>query len=77
MEHNTNNSHDLKRQNHGQTDVEFGMLGFVAEEIHARNGANAAADGCNCDEGRFRDAPEISPGFDLVHKHKQEACGID
>ena len=76
-EDDANSGYNLKGQNYRQTDIELGMLGFVAEKIHAGDGTDTAADGGNCHEGCFRDAPEISSGFDLVHKHKQEACGID
>ena len=68
---------DLQGQNHGQADIEFGMLGFMAEEVHTGDGADAAADDCHTHEGGFRDAPEISLGFVLVHQHKQETRRID
>ena len=68
---------DLQCQNYRQADIEFGVLCFVAEEVHTGDGADASADGGNAHEGGFGDAPEISLGFVLVHKHKQESYGID
>ena len=68
---------DLQGQNHRQADIEFDMLRFVAEQLHAGDGADASADGGNTHERGFRNTPEISLGFDLVHQHKQEAERID
>lgn len=34
---------DLKDQDQGHADDEGGVLGFVAEELHAEDGADAAA----------------------------------
>ena len=77
MEYNANNSHNLKRKDYRQADIEPGMFGFVAEKIHTGNGTDASTDSCNTDQGCFWNPPEIFPGFDLVHKHKKESGGID
>ena len=77
FQHQQIDKNDLDRQDHRQADVEFGVLGFVAEEVHTGDGTDAAADSRNTHQRRFRDTPEISFGFILVRKHKQEAERID
>ena len=53
------------------------MLGLVPEGVHPQQSADAAAQGCGAHQGSLRDSPKIFPGFDLVHKHKQEGRCID
>ena len=68
---------DLRDQNGGDTKGELDVLGLMAAVVHTGQCADAAADGCNTHQGRFRNPPCVALGFDLVHKHKQEACRID
>ena len=56
---------------------ELAVLGFVAEEIHAQEGADAAAGNGQPDEGVFRDAPLPFPGLPFVDAINQEGQDID
>ena len=53
------------------------MLGFVAEEVHSQEGADAAAGDGQPDEGVFGDAPLPSPGLPFVDAVDEESQDID
>ena len=74
---NQNSDDDLHSQDQGHTHDELDMLGLVAEGVHAQNAAYAAADGSHQKQSRFRNSPKIFLGLDFIHKHKNEAYGID
>ena len=67
----------MHSQNQGDSNGEFGMLGLMANGVHPKETADAAAnDGYPYERG-FRDPPEIPPCFQLVYKHKDEPQNID
>lgn len=72
-----NGGNDLNSQNQGHAQGEAEMLGLVPEGVHTQEASDAAAQGCDQEKCFFRDAPEIFLCLELVHKHKNEACGID
>lgn len=69
--------HDLYRQDQGDADGEFQMLGLMADGVHTNEAAYAAAQCGNQHEGGFGNAPQIFLRLELVHKHKYEAGCID
>ena len=56
---------------------ELEVLGLVTEEIHAQEGADAAADDGQPDEGIFRDAPLSSLGLPFVDTVNEEGQDVD
>lgn len=52
------------------------MSGLVMEQMHAHNGANAAANQGKNKERGFRNTPGSFLGFILVHTHGDETCAI-
>ena len=68
---------NLRKKNQGNANGKFDVPGFVAYRIHSDQGADAAAQKSRGDERRFRDAPEIFPGFVFVNQHKTEGNCID
>ena len=52
------------------------MLGLVAEEIHAQEGADAAAGDGQPDEGVFGDAPLPFPGLPFVNAVDEEGQDV-
>ena len=53
------------------------MLGFVTEQEHAQECADAAAGDGQPDEGVFRDAPLPSPGLPFVDAVQQESQDVN
>ena len=77
FQHQQIDKDDLDCQNYRQTNIEFGMLGLMAKEVHTGDGTDAAANDRNANQRFLRNAPEISLGFVLVYQHKKESYGID
>ena len=67
----------LDEEDGGDSEGEFAVLRFVAEEAHAQEGADAAAGNGQPDEGVFGDAPLPSPGLPFVNAVDQEGQDID
>ena len=74
---NEDGDHNLCSQNQGHTHDKLDVLGLVTEGIHTQDTSNAAADGSHKKQRSFRNTPKVFLGFDFIHKHKQEANGID
>ena len=67
----------MDEEDGGDAKGELAVLGFVAEEVHAHEGADAAAGNGQPDEGVFGDAPLPSPGLPFVDAVDQEGQDID
>ena len=67
----------LGGQDGGEPQVEFGLPGFVAEQPHSRQAAQAAPQGRYGEQSGLRYSPEVFFGFFLVGKHNQQPHRID
>ena len=67
----------LDKEDGGDAEGELAVLGFVAEEVHSQEGADAAAGDGQPDEGVFGDAPLPSPGLPFIDSVDEEGQYVD
>lgn len=67
----------LHKNNGGNAKSELLVLGFVTEEVHAQESADAAAGDGQPDKGILGNAPLPSPGLPFVDAIKEEGQDVD
>lgn len=67
----------LHKNNGGNAESELLVLGFVTEEVHAQESADAAAGDGQPDKGILGDAPLPSPGLPFVDAVDEEGHNVD
>ena len=66
----------LDEEDGGDAEGELAVLAFVAEEVHAQEGADAATGDGQPDEGVFGDAPLPSDGLPFVDAVDEEGQDV-
>ena len=67
----------MDKENGRDAEGELAVLGFVAEEVHSQEGADAAAGDGQPDEGVFGDAPLPFLGLPFVDAVDEEGQYVD
>ena len=67
----------LHKNNGGNAESKLLVLGFVTEEVHAQESADAAAGDGQPDKGILGDAPLPSPGLPFVDAVDEEGHNVD
>ena len=71
-----NNKSNLQKQNTGHANDKAGMLCFMPEDLHAKDGSNASSQNRREKQRFLRDAPQVFPGFVFVQSHEEESACI-